>query len=197
MAVRVRDVITVNPPPFIVAKATVASIMKGAFIRDTFVRDRQVFNRIQRSLQGDMAKLCVAYWLRGQNLDVTDWDDVRTSWRSQRKSYDLEVNRHALEIKSSIASVPQINQVIADENIIHPCNVRVKELTVQVFFNSPECTEAWLCGWARQQDLENPARRQVRRVGRRLVDFYMIPFNDAAAEPLANLPAVLNYQGHV
>jgi hypothetical protein len=190
MSVTTTDVIAINPAPFIVAKATVASIMKGAFIRDTFVRDRQVFNKIQRSLQGDMAKLCVASWLRSQGFQVIDWDDVRTSWRSQRKSYDLEVNGHALEIKSSIATVPQIIQVITNEHIIHPCNVRVKEVTIQTFFDSSLCSEVWVCGWVRQVDLENQNRKQVMRIGRRLVDFYMVPFNDIAAEPMINL---LNY----
>lgn len=191
MPVNIGDVIIVNPPPFIVAKATIASLLKGGFIGDTFVRERRVFERVQRSIVGDMAKLCVASWLGAHGFDVNDWDDIRRSWKSQRKEYDLEVNGHAIEVRSSVAEMPQMNHVLSNEHIIHPCNVRVKELTVQVFFNSPECTEAWLCGWARQQDLEDPARRQVRRVGRRLVDFYMIPFTDAHAYPMANLLTAL------
>jgi len=190
MSVTTRDVITINPAPFVIAKATVASIMKGAFMRDTFVRNRQVFNKIQRSLQGDMAKSCVASWLSSQGYQVVDWDDVRTSWRSQRKSYDLQVNGHALEVRSSIAAVPRVTQVITNEHIIHPCNVRVKEVTIQTFFDSSLCSHVWICGWVRQADLEDQNRKQVRRIGGRLVDFYMVPFNDIAAEPMSNL---LNY----
>ena len=191
MPVTVSDIISITPPPFVVAKATIASILKGGFIRDTFSRDRQVFEKIQRSVIGDMGKLSLKSWLSDNGFDVHDWDDIRRSWKSQRKEYDLQVNNHNIEVRTSIAAEPQINYVLSHENIIHPCNVRVKEITVQVFFNSLSCTEAWLCGWARQQDLENQSRIQVRLVGRRLVDFYMIPFNDSDAEPLNSLLSFL------
>jgi len=185
------DVVTIHPAPFVVAKATVASLWKSAFMGDTFVRDRQVFERFQRSVIGDLAKLCVLSWLRDQNIDAHDWDDTRSSWRSQRKSYDLEANGHSIEVRSSIAATPSLNHILTNDHIIHPCNVRVKEITVQVFFSSPACDTAWICGWVRQSDLEVPARRQVRRVGRRLVDFYLVPFNDAAARPMSDLIAYL------
>jgi len=191
MPVTPGDVVTVHPAPFVIAKATIASLWKSAFMGDTFVRDRRVFEKFQRSVTGDLAKLCVLFWLRDQNVAAQDWDDTRRSWRSQRKSYDLEANGHALEVRSSIAEIPSLNHIIANEHIIHPCNVRVKEITVQVFFSSPACDTAWICGWVRQADLEAPSRRQIRRIGRRLVDFYLVPFSDAAARPMSDLIAYL------
>jgi len=187
MAVTSADVVIVHPPPFVVAKATIASLWKSAFIRDTFVRERRVFEKFQRSVVGDLAKLCVLLWLNEQGIDAQDWDDTRTSWRSQRKSYDLQANGHMLEVRSSIAETPSLSHVLSNEHIIHPCNIRVKEVTIQVFFSSPACDTSWICGWVGQPDLETSARRQVRRIGRRLVDFYMVPFGDVAARPMNDL----------
>jgi len=191
MPVTIADVVTIHPAPFVVAKATIASLWKSAFMGDTFIRDRQVFEKFQRSVIGDFAKLCVFFWLRDQNVDAQDWDDTRRSWRSQRKSYDLEANGHALEVRSSIAETPSLSHIIANEHIIHPCNVKAKEITVQVFFPSLACDTAWICGWVRQADLETPSRRQVRRIGRRLVDFYLVPFSDVAARPMSDLVVYL------
>jgi len=184
MSVRVRDVIRRDISPFEISKSVTASLWKHSFVRDTFVRNRSAFEKFQRSVIGDMAKLSLKSWLEERGFEVIDWDDVRTSWRSQRKDYDLRVNDHNIEVRSSISQYDNINDVLINEHIIHPCNVKIKEITIQAFFSDSRCTELWLCGWALQNDLSQ--FRQVRHVGR-LVDFFMMPFTDRNARPMRTL----------
>lgn len=187
MVVNRVDVITRQIRPFFIGKAVVASLWKSGFMGDTFVRGRQQFEKYQRSLIGDLAKLAVKEWLEKNDLTVIDYDDVRTSWRSSRKPYDLQVNNHNIEVRSSIASQARLNWVLQNENIIHPCNVIAKEITTQVFFRDGNCDVAWLCGWALGTDLENDHYRQPRYVAGRLTDFYLMPFSDANAHPINDL----------
>jgi len=187
MSVRMNQVIRQSITPFEITKATVASLWKSGFMGDTFVRGRAQFEKFQRSVVGDLAKLSLKKWFEQNGLQVTDWDDVRNSWRSHRKPYDLSVNGHSIEVRSSISQHRTIGETLRSESIIHPCNVRVKEITVQVFFGNPSCEEAWLCGWALRADLESRRFRSVRRVGPRLVDFFLIPFNNRAARPMSRL----------
>jgi len=130
-------------------------------------------------------------WLEARGLVPTDWDDVRTSWRSQRKTFDLQVNEHNIEVRSSRASRRNVAEVLAREHIIHPHGVRVKEVTVQVFFPDSACSEVWLCGWALGDDLADDALRSPRRIGTRLVDFYLMPFDNDRARPMSELVAWL------
>jgi hypothetical protein len=53
------------------------------------------------------AKFGVKSWLERHGFVVTDWDTVRTSWRSSRKPYDLIVNNCKIEIVSAIADFEQ------------------------------------------------------------------------------------------
>lgn len=186
MSVRLRDVIVRNISPFEITKATVASLWKHSFVRDTFVRERTAFERFQRSVIGDMAKLSIKSWLEenGFRNRVIDWDDVRISWRSQRKDFDLQVNGHNIEVRSSISEYDNIRGVLRNENIIHPCNVRVKEITIQAFYADSRCQELWISGWALRRDLENPTLRGPLRLGPRLVDFYRMPFSNRRAHPM-------------
>lgn len=192
MTVRSRDVIVYKNSPFDICKATAASLWKSAFIRDTFVRDRETFEKYQRSVTGDLAKLCVKRWIEENGLECIDWDDVRTSWKSQRKRFDLNVNDHDIEVRSSISSYPTIQEVLRNEHIIHPSNVRVKEITVQVFFKDSSCTEAWLCGWTLRNHLEDDNLRSPRRIGRYLVDFYFMPFDHRNARKIRDLLAFIS-----
>lgn len=179
MSVSIRQVIHVPIQPFFIGKATMASFWKCSFIGDTFVRGRATFEKFQRSLVGDLAKLALKFWLESRGFEVTDWDDVRTSWRSSRKRFDLEVLGHSIEVRSSIAAYQNTGEILRNEHIIHPCNVRLKEITVQVFFTNNTCQEALLAGWARVDDLESDNYREPRRIGPRLVDFYLMGFDDA------------------
>jgi len=188
MPVNAIDVISRTVKPFEIAKAVAASFQKHFFIKDTFVRGRIPFRRYQSSVTGDMAKLLVKTWLEENGFTVIDWDDARTSWRTQRKPYDLKVNEHEIEVRSSFSKYTSVQQLLAKEHIIHPCNVRVKEITVQVFWRDKQCTEAWLSGWARKTDLEDNSLVGVRRVNGRLVDFYMMPFSHPNAMPVNQLP---------
>jgi len=146
MPVNARQVIHIPIQPFFVGKATIASFWKCGFMGDTFVRGRNAFEKFQRSLVGDMAKLSLKFWLESQGLNVTDWDDVRTSWRTARKQFDLEVQGHPVEVRSSIAQNNNVAEVIRQENIIQPYRVRPKEIIVQVFLSDNTCREAWLAG---------------------------------------------------
>lgn len=187
MAVSARQVIRVPIDPFFIAKATVASIWKCRSMQDTFIRDRTNFEKCLRSVEGDLAKQSLKKWLMDNGMEVTDWDDIRTSWRSQRKNFDLQVNGHNIEVRSSFAKGRTLQEVIREEHIIHPCNVRVKEITVQVFFPDGTCQESWLLGWAKRRELERQQFRAPRRIGTRLVDFYFLPFNHRFARPMQRL----------
>lgn len=191
MSVRPTQVVRVPVQPFFVAKAVIASLWKSGFMGDTFVRNRTAFEKYQRSVVGDLAKLCLKSWLETQALDVIDWDDVRPSWRSQRKKFDIQSNGHDIEVRSSISQYPNVADTLANENILHPANIRVKEVTVQVFFADSDCREAWLFGWAERDHLQDPALRSPRRVGPRLVDFYLMPFDHAHARPMRELVTYL------
>jgi len=184
MAVRVNNVVQRSIAPFEIAKGVIASLWKSSFMQDTFVRGREVFEKYQRSVIGDLAKLSVKNWLEEQGFGVTDWDDVRNSWRSQRKDYDLQVNNHNIEIRSSISQYVNIRDVLRNEHIIHPCNVRVKEVTIQAFFANKNCDELWIVSWALKRHLENGNLRSPRRIGPRLVDFYLMPFTHRNARPM-------------
>jgi hypothetical protein len=187
MSVRVQDVLRHNIAPFEVAKAVTASLWKHSFVRDTFVRNRTAFERYQKSVIGDMAKLSIKSWLEENGFTVIDWDDVRTSWRSQRKDFDIQVNNHKIEIRSSISQHDNIRSLLRNEHIIHPCNVRVKEITIQAFFADKRCGELWICGWVLQKHLNSQNNRQVITVGSRLVDFFMLSFNHTRARPMQSL----------
>lgn len=187
MSVSSQDVVVRQVRPFAVAKAVAASLWKSAFIKDTFVRDRRVFEKYQRSVIGDMAKATVKEWLEENNFSVVDWDDVRTSWRSYRKPYDLQVNAHNIEVRCSISKYPNIPSLIQNEHIIYPSNVRVKEIVIQVFFSEPSCSELWLCGWTWGKILGSPSLKQYRRVAGRNTPFYLMPFNHKDAHPMADL----------
>ena len=187
MTVRQNQIVVRTMRPFEIGKAAVASLWKSGFMGDTFVRGREQFQKYQRSFIGDMAKLAVKGWLIENGADVVDWDDVRTSWRSQRKQFDLSVNGHSIEVRSSISQYASIRDTLHNESIIHPCNVSVKEITVQVFFKDFSCDEVWLFGWTLQNDLENDALRSPRRIGPRLVDFYLMPFDRREAHPIHGL----------
>ena len=191
MVVTLTDVIVREVKPFFVGKAVVASLWKSSFIGNTFVRNRTRFEKYKRSLIGDLAKLVVKDWLEENSFSVTDYDDVRTGWASSRKPYDLQVNNHNIEVRSSVASQTNQNWVLHNENIIHPCNVNVKEVTVQVFFRDGKCDMAWLFGWALKTALENNQYRQPRRVGNRLTDFYLMPFSNHNARTMNDLLAYL------
>ena len=171
MPVNSRQVIRVPVQPFFIGKAVLASFWKCGFMGDTFVRGRNAFEKFQRSLVGDMAKLSLKFWFESHGLNVTDWDDVRTSWRSSRKQFDLEVEGHAIEVRSSIAQNMNVTEVIHHEHIIQPYRVRPKEITVQVFFSDNTCHEVWLAGWTYGADLASEEYKEVRRVGPRLTDF--------------------------
>jgi hypothetical protein len=186
MPVRVRNTIVRNIAPFEIVKAVAASLWKN--LGDTFIRNRTTFEKFQRSAIGDMAKLSIKSWLEENDFRVIDWDDVRTSWRSQQKRFDLQVNNHNIEIRSSISKYATINDVLQNECIIHPFDVRVKEITIQAFFADSRCAELWICGWALQNDLSNRSLKQVRRVpGGRLADFFMMPFSHRRAQTMASL----------
>jgi len=187
MVVNITDVIIREVKPFFIGKAVVASLWKSGFMGDTFIRGRKQFEKYQRSLIGDMAKLAVKDWLEEHSFSVVDYDDVRTGWRSSRKPFDLQVNGHNIEIRSSIAGQSNLGWVLQNENIIHPCDVNVKEVTVQVFFRNKSCDTAWLCGWAIGTVLGTDQYRQPRHVGTRLTDFYLMPFSDANSSTMQNL----------
>jgi hypothetical protein len=125
--------------------------------------------------------------LESNNFTVIDWDDVRKSWKTQRKPFDLQVNGRNIEIRSSFAENLTIDQIIEQKNIIQPCNVNAKEITVQAYFQSPVAQDILLCGWALRGDLESDALRSPRRVGPRLVDFYLMPFSHPNARPMEEL----------
>jgi len=191
MPVSSRQVIRVPVQPFFIGKAVLASFWKCGFMGDTFVRGRNAFEKFQRSLVGDMGKLSLKFWLESQGLNVIDWDDVRTSWRSARKQFDLEVEGHQVEVRSSVAGNTNVAEVIREEHIIQPYRVRAKEITVQVFFPDNTCHEAWLAGWAYGTDLAVERYKEIRRIGPRLVDFYMMGFGDANARPMSELVRTL------
>ncbi|MGB3479836.1 MAG: hypothetical protein WBB67_11830 [bacterium] len=187
MAVRTRDVITRDIQPFEIAKAVGASFWKSSFVRDTFIRNRTQFEKYQRSVIGDMAKLSIKSWFREVGFEATDWDDIRNSWRSQRKTYDLLVNNHNIEIRSSISKYDAIAQVLRNESIIHPCNVNVKEITVQAFFSDERCAVLWICGWALGSNLGDPSLRGPIWRSRRPSYFYRMPFNHSHAQTMTAL----------
>jgi hypothetical protein len=190
MVVKSKDVITWQIKPFFIGKAVVASLWKSGFIGDTFVRGRKQFDKYKSSFIGDLAKLAVKEWLEENGYKTIDYDDERTGWKSSRKPYDLHVNNHSIEVRSSIARKANLNWVLQNEHIIHPCDVKVKEITIQVFFKDEGCDEVWLCGWAFKNNLENRKYRKVKKIGRRYASFYMMPFSDVNARPLNDL---LNY----
>jgi len=191
MPVSSRQVIRVPVQPFFIGKAVLASLWKCGFMGDTFVRGRNEFEKFQRSLIGDMAKLSLKFWLESKGLKVIDWDDVRTSWQSSRKKFDLDVQGENVEVRSSIAKSNNVSEILRTEHIIHPCDVKPKEITVQIFFPNSACQEVWLTGWASATDLAVKKYKKIRRVGPRIVDFYMMGFNDANAMPMSELVRTL------
>lgn len=191
MPVTVQDVIVRKVQPFAVAKAVAASLWKCAFIGDTFVRNRSVFEKYQRSIIGDIAKATVKEWLEENGFSVTDWDDERKSWRNSRKPYDLRVNQHSIEVRCSISQYSSLAQLIQREHIIHPCNVRVKEVVVQTFFADASCSELWLCAWTLGQHLGKQNLVQIRKVAGRNTRFYMMPFSDQNANRMVDLLSYL------
>ena len=111
-------------------------------------------------------------------------------YHQHHKNYDLQINSHNIEVRSSFSKYNNIRDVLKNENIIHPCNVKVKEVTIQAFFTDSRCRELWICGWALQQDLDNPSLRGPLRIGLRLVDFFLMPFRHRRAQ---TMNALLRY----
>lgn len=188
MVVVAKDVICRTSTPFIIGKATIASLWKSGFMGDTFVRNRSTFEKYQHSFVGDLAKLIVKHWLEENDLEVTDYDDVREdNWKSSRKPFDLQVKKRSLEIKSSIAKKPDIGWVLKNENIIQPSKLKAKEITVQVFFRDSMCDIAWLFGWTLEKHLTQKNYKTIRYVGKRPVDFFLMPFDDPNVYPMMKL----------
>jgi hypothetical protein len=192
MAVLHKQAIKRNINPFDVAKAVGAAISKSFFVKDTFVRNRKNFEKYQRLVKGDMAKLAVKNWLEEKGFVVLDWDDTRKDdWKSQKKEYDLQVNGHNIEVRSSMPKGKSIKTLMTQEHIILPSNVKAKEVNVQVFFSDDSCTSIWIAGWAKKDDLQKNKYKKPRKVGPVLVDFYLMPFSDPNARSMQQLLSYL------
>lgn len=187
MSVTVSDVVQV-PITFVeMQNAARLTFLKVRTIGDTFEQRSSAADRFPSSMIGDAAKLAVRRWLTDQGLTVTDWDDVRTSWRSSRKPYDLKVDDASIEVASSVLfdrdldPKPDLNWVIENEHIIQPVRKTQKDYIVQVHFIAPDDLNAYITGWTTWDDLCVEENMTVRRVAGRLCDFYMLPFDSPSA----------------
>jgi len=187
MTVRASQVVKVQIFPFFIGKAAIASFIKSSHMQDTFKRGRSDFEKYLKSFIGDLAKNAVKWWLETNGFEVLDWDDIRRSWRSSRKNYDLEVNNYKIEVKSSIVNTDNLSQALRNNNIIHPTYTKMKDITVQVFFPDTRCIEAWICAWVKKEDFDDPRFISPRRINNRNVPFYLMPFSDEKARPMREL----------
>lgn len=186
MSVNESQIIRIPITRAIRTKADFTSRSKAPHTQDTFVRDRSESQKRESTLEGDIGKLALKHWIESQGFAVTDWDDVRRNgWTSQQKIFDLQVNDHNIEARSSIEIDKTIPFILKRRTIIHPCNVNVKEITVQIYFLNKQFKEALLCGWATEVDLVN--FKSPIKMGNKLVDFFRIPFGLEEARPMSEL----------
>jgi hypothetical protein len=186
MPVTINDVLILNVLTQDKRNAHRLSMRKFQHISDTFERFRTPPQRFIRSKQGDIAKLTVKRYLENQGLPVTDWDTIRTNWRTSRKPYDLLVNDHNIEVRSSISKYLTIQEVINEEHIIHPPRVNFKEVNLQVFFPDTNCNTLWVFGWALGSNISNRRYFTYRHLGYP-VPFHMMPFSDTNARTMNQL----------
>lgn len=181
------EIISIRPRLSIITRAAILSQLKMSTITDTFLQRDSEFARYRSSMIGDIAKLCSKEWLERQQFEVTDWDDVRSSWRSSRKEFDLEVNGCKIEIASSIEKLDHLSRgaalsyILQEKSIIQPIRRTAKDVVLQVYFISDSNPKAHLMGWCRWEDMQQ--YQTIRYVGGRPRDFWLIPFSSSEAHP--------------
>ncbi len=192
MPVNVRNVIQWSVKRADVREAERVSALKHP-INDTFIRGRGLREKYEASRMGDIAKISFKQYLLTKGLPVIDWDDpgVRPNWQTQRKRFDLQVNNHNIEVRSSISQYDNIADVLLNEHIIHPPRVNFKEINIQVFFTNARLTELWFFGWALGIDMNHQRNFTVRYQGNRKIPFYMMRFDDNNAQTIAQLISFL------
>lgn len=179
MPVNLGDIISITPSLNDYIRAAIVSQLKMPNITDTFLQRDSEFARYRSSMIGDIAKLGVKTWLEGNGFTVTDWDDVRTSWRSSRKLYDLRVNNCAIEIASSILvsiSRNPLAVILSEKHIIQPIRRTRKDIVLQIYFTSNLSQIVHIMGWVYWDDLAS--HQTIRRINGHPIDFWMVPFND-------------------
>jgi hypothetical protein len=195
MPITLGDIITVRPRQSDYIRAAIHTHLKIGSITDTFLQRDSDFERYRSTMIGDIAKFGVKSWLERQGFAITDWDSVRTSWRSSRKLYDLLVNNCKIEIASSIEDFNNmgtnaaLNRVLNEKHIIQPIRRTRKDIVLQVFFISDRNPAVHIMGWANWDDLEQ--YRTIRYVVGRPRDFWMVPFNESIVHTPSELVTVL------
>jgi hypothetical protein len=191
-----RQIISIRPRLSTITRAAILSQLKMSTITDTFLKRDSEFARYRSSMIGDIAKLCAKEWLERQHFEVTDWDDVRSSWRSSRKRFDLEVNACKIEIASSIEQLDHLNkntalsQILQEKSIIQPVRRTVKDVVLQVYFISDSNPIVHLMGWCRWEDMQQ--YQTIRYIAGRPRDFWLMPFGSTEARPPFDLIGVLS-----
>lgn len=195
MAITLSSIVTVRPRLTTIVRAAIASQLKMPSIGDTFLRRSFEFERYRSSMIGDIAKLAAKEWLEHHRFAVTDWDDVRTSWRSSRKLFDLQINNCAIEIASSIELLGNISrkrglsQILAEKHIIQPIRRTRKDIVLQAYFISDNNPSVHLMGWVEWDNLI--PYRAIRHIAGRPRDFCLVPFSENVVRPMTDLIAVL------
>ncbi len=186
-----RQIISIRPRLSSITRAAILSQLKMSTITDTFLQRDTEFARYRSSMIGDIAKLCAKQWLENQGFEVTDWDDVRSSWRSSRKRFDLEVNACKIEIASSIEQLDHLSrraaltQILQEKSIIQPVRRTVKDVVLQIYFISDSNPKVHLMGWCQWGDMQQ--YQTIRYIAGHPRDFWLIPFNAQEAHPTADL----------
>lgn len=195
MPVTLTDVITVHPRLTDIVRAAIVSQLKMPSIGDTFLQRNSEFVRYRSSMIGDIAKLSVKAWLERYGFTVTDWDDVRTSWRSSRKLFDLRVNGCAIEIASSIEHLGNISrrralsQIITEKHIIQPVRQTRKDIVLQAYFISDDNPSVHIMGWVTWDNLTS--YQTIRYIAGRPRDFWLVPFGETVVRTPTDLITVL------
>ena len=195
----VEDVIHVRPSLTTIVRAAILSQLKMSTITDTFLQRNGEFARYRSSMIGDVARLCAKGWLEVEGFAVIDWDDVRTSWRSNRKRFDLEVNKCRIEVASSIEILDDqdtntaLNQIIEQRSIIQPVRRTEKDIVLQAYYISDIDPIVYIMGWTLWSEIAQ--YQSIRYVGGYPRDFWLMPFNRPEARPPRDLVDFLQRWG--
>lgn len=170
-----------------IIRAAILSHLKLSTISDTFLQRDSEFARYRSSMYGDIAKLCAKLWLERHGFTVTDWDDVRTNWRSSRKQFDLKVNDCRIEIASSIEVLDNLetraalSKVLNEKSIIQPVRKTPKDVILQIYYLSDSNPQVNIMGWAEWDDLSQ--YQTIRYIAGHPRDFWLMPFSAPEARP--------------
>ena len=155
------DVITILITQELRDQAVSFSMRKLGFTVDTW-QERNVGNRDADIVMGDIAKESLKQYLRGRNIEVEDYDEIRDDEFRNPAPWNLRIidenGRRTIEIKSSLDRyIPQLDRLIDEFNMLaYPDQQR--NLIVQVYFirGFSVNDNCYLIGWLPWNEIAIP-----------------------------------------